>query len=262
MSDPLSSEDGTQDNDGDYETLEDRIYNANRPPSDEEEQVKFRIEAWTRTEIEMVKTAENTSEQEVTINAYILGLSELRDEIGMETIKDITQMRYKFMNIYADTDLQFVDPMRIDSVLQNIDVDARTKMGNKFDGGFARPILPNSVTSEVSDTMDDRLSLSDSDIHRVCLVAGLTTSDNTSDRTGEYKLEMFNSLQESLEEARRVVEDKISDYAISLIIETDECDMDEEMVEQLEELVDHMATEYEKKARYALEKINMEEKDE
>jgi len=259
MSDPLSSNDG-QDGDagdeyeGDYGSLEDRIYNSRRPPSDEEVQHTVRIENWQISQVEIITTTINTSKAEVLAKSYIHGLSEVRDEITLDRLQRVSELRTEFLKLLMNGESTEVDEGKHHSALQDSEIDLKVKMGDGSTRTVGVPI-PRSVMSEVKDSFLDKMSMSGG-FHRLCITAGLSDSESSTDTTEEYKVEMFDTMEDALEKSEEMVESSVADYVATISFEWHHHDVDKDKVEQIQNMVDKMNTRHKEKAAHFLETMD------
>jgi len=259
MSDPLSSDDGR---DSSYDNLIDRIYNSQRPPSDEEVSKSVKVESWFIMQKEKVELDINTSNAEILSKAYVHGLPDVREAVGLDNLNEIGEIKVKFMEAFEDRDGDYVmvDVDEIYYRMREISADVETKMGNKPMENVTVP-MPNSVHSEVCTKYMSHLSLS-SDVHRICLTAGLADADITADTVNEYKEQMLENLDESVKEIREVIEKEVCRFIEDVVFEWREREINREHAEEIQEVLDLMETDYGRRARYRLESIDLEDDNE
>jgi len=262
MSDPLSSDDGQggsagDDYVGDYENLEDRIYNSKRPPSDEEVGKSVRLENWQLSQIEIITTEINTSKAEVLSKAYIHGLTQIRERVTLDKLERIASMRTEFMQLLMSDPDRDGGGDEFMEKLHDAEIEVRVKMENG-DMKVMRVPVPRSVMSEVVDSFLDKLSIS-ADFHRLCITVGLADSEHATLLTQNYMDEMVQEFDEAVIDAEKMVEETLAKYVSKMAYKWSEGGVPIERVQDFEMVIDKMETEAERKARFYLESVELDD---
>lgn len=238
MSNAFSSSDAEEGGNGQYETLEEYIFQTDRDKENEVNKA-MRFRDWQQMQLRIIKNKLGTNSVEVVARSYLMGLSKLREDYN-EEVDEASEMLTDFLMVVG------TDPRNSETVnhIAGELSDYQIREPTDEYGNLSEPKnfkIRESAVSEVENTYVQDAFFGPW-IHRYVASLGFLESELVTEVT-ESKLSSFGSaVSESMEVARDEIESLIMDY-ISMsqahwIMEG----LDEETHSKLEDVVSKMDT--------------------
>lgn len=169
---PFATDDAFQ---GGYSSLEERAYEE-EIDSDEAVRTSIRLRDWQEVAIDRVKDYSGTNQVEVIYSAYMEGLSNVREVVERERIKELGKLRRKASHLATDFSHHGADENEMFKQLSGDNIPDPMR----DNGNVGEPIsayFKFSAKSEVKDTFEVDANFGPW-IHRSLISLGLETSDN------------------------------------------------------------------------------------
>lgn len=234
----FSSDDAEEQEAGDYETLEEYIFETQRD-KDKEIKKSIRFRKWQEMQLRVIKNKLGTNAVEVVARSYLMGLSRLRDSHHGE-VDDMTEMLTDFLIVVGSDPRNNETVDHISDTLGDYSLrDPEYGEDNLVDPRAYK--VRESALSEVENTYGQDAFFGPW-IHRYVAALGFLDSELVTEVT-EKKLSSFSSaVAESMEDARDEIESMIMDYVSMSQAHWIHDGIDHEMYRKLRDVVEHMET--------------------
>lgn len=189
---------------GEFETLEERIFQTNRDP-EEEFRISVRMEVWQRSAVENIAETTGASKADVLNALYAEGLETIREEIGWERMSELFTMRFVLHQISSVTYVDEGSVKRVHQQTQQAKLDVDTDPQGNEKKVVNVPVR-DSIVSEVKDNFIDRMHIPDADFHRSLIVFGFLSSDTMKGIYMEYASDMLEDMKRAYGESREIIE--------------------------------------------------------